>query len=235
MLSLAQYRQVKKQFQVHQHGKLTVRLTFGTVLLDDFVIYPDVFRADIMASSHVLGGFLADNPDLYRGKCVLDMGCGSGVLGIIMMLSGARDVVFSDRSPDSVLNTGDNTMRVRTTGKLSRLYGVFCGDLFEHLRFIHDIIVFNHPFFPGRPKYWMPASFAMLDEGELLQRFLREAPRHLANDGSIIMPFLHMAGDTNDPAVHAPAHGYKVEEVFATTLTEGIQQGPFSIYLLHVR
>ena len=44
----------------------------------------------------------------WDGLSVLDMGCGSGVLGIYAAMRGARDVVFVDIDPWSVRNTVEN-------------------------------------------------------------------------------------------------------------------------------
>ncbi|MGB0170665.1 MAG: 50S ribosomal protein L11 methyltransferase [Flavobacteriales bacterium] len=44
----------------------------------------------------------------WTGKTVLDMGCGSGVLGIYAAMRGAAEVVFVDIDPWSVRNTEEN-------------------------------------------------------------------------------------------------------------------------------
>ena len=54
-------------------------------------------------------GLLADMATMeWDGLSVLDMGCGSGVLGIYAAMRGARDVVFVDIDPWSVRNTEEN-------------------------------------------------------------------------------------------------------------------------------
>jgi len=54
-------------------------------------------------------GLLADMAAVeWTGKTVLDMGCGSGVLGIYAAMRGALDVVFVDIDPWSVRNTEEN-------------------------------------------------------------------------------------------------------------------------------
>ena len=54
-------------------------------------------------------GLLAEMATMdWDGLSVLDMGCGSGVLGIYAAMRGARDVVFVDIDPWSVRNTEEN-------------------------------------------------------------------------------------------------------------------------------
>lgn len=54
-------------------------------------------------------GLLAEMAKMdWEDRCVLDMGCGSGVLGIYAAMRGARDVVFVDIDPWSVRNTEEN-------------------------------------------------------------------------------------------------------------------------------
>lgn len=263
MLTQKQKEQVVKQLALHTSERRNVHLLFRgkeVMMLSDFLIEPFVFRPDIMASSRVLAQFLADNTHLYKGKIALDMGCGTGVQGIVM--GRYARVIFTDIYQPAILNAVENVSHFFfVTGNpcpfgLEREllldqglfhYYFFSGDLFDSQtvtgdvnlrRLLHffDVIVFNHPFFPAPSDiHKNPPTIAMLDDGNLLQRFLAQAKVHLKRDGIIIMPFLHMAGDTNNPAVQAPPHGYKIEEVFATTITEGVQQGPFSIYLLSIR
>lgn len=54
-------------------------------------------------------GLLAEMADMdWTGKAVLDMGCGSGVLGIYAAMRGAAEVVLVDIDPWSVRNTEEN-------------------------------------------------------------------------------------------------------------------------------
>jgi len=48
-------------------------------------------------SGLVLGSLLLREPELVRGKRVLDLGCGAGVAGIAAALAGASEVVLADR------------------------------------------------------------------------------------------------------------------------------------------
>jgi hypothetical protein len=71
----------------------------------------------------------------------------------------------------------------------------------------------------------------MLDDGQLISRFLETAKPYLA--GPILMPYLHLAGKTNDPAVQGPKHGYRVETLESRKLGVGYQKGVYSVFALH--
>ena len=50
-------------------------------------------------SGLALGSLLLREPQLVRGKRVLDLGCGAGVAGIAAAFAGASEVVLADRDP----------------------------------------------------------------------------------------------------------------------------------------
>lgn len=58
-----------------------------------------------------------DAADL-KGKTVLDMGCGSGVLGIAALLLGAKSVLAIDNDPQALVATRDNARRNRCDERL---------------------------------------------------------------------------------------------------------------------
>ena len=70
-------------------------------------------------------GLLAEMATMdWDGLSVLDMGCGSGVLGIYAAMRGARDVVLVDIDPWSVRNTEEN---LELNGLHNRGYPVWEG------------------------------------------------------------------------------------------------------------
>ena len=60
-----------------------------------------------------------------RGKTVLDMGCGSGILGIAAAKLGAEKVVLSDIDPQAVQASREN-VNLNNVGKIC---AIVCGDL----------------------------------------------------------------------------------------------------------
>jgi ribosomal protein L11 methyltransferase len=57
------------------------------------------------------------------GKRVLDVGCGSGVLGIAALALGARRAVALDLDPDAISNAGENRRRNRMEDRLMLVRG----------------------------------------------------------------------------------------------------------------
>jgi len=109
---------------------------------------------------------------IQPGQDVLDMGCGSGVLGVLAMAAGAQ-IIATDLDP-----------RACAAARANGLLDVRQGDLFEPLsgeRFDH--IVFNPPYFFGEPDSH-PLGTALFggSELQLLRRFLAQMPAFL-NDG----------------------------------------------------
>lgn len=54
------------------------------------------------AAGHALAAFLLDNPELCRGKRVVDVGAGSGVAAVAAALAGAREAVACDTDADAL-------------------------------------------------------------------------------------------------------------------------------------
>jgi len=57
------------------------------------------FWAFPWAGGQALARYVLDNPEVVRGKLVLDMACGSGLVGIAAALAGAAEVVANDIDP----------------------------------------------------------------------------------------------------------------------------------------
>lgn len=226
-LNEQQRKQVEQQLEEHRHEKYETDIDLGERKLENFSVYPNVLRPEKMVAQS-LAKYLYENREAYKEKDVLDMGCGSGIQGITMGVGGARQVTFSDISTDAIANTKENIEKL----KLENKSFVIQGDLFENIKGKFDCIVFNHPFFPAKPIEDVLVSRTMLDEGDLLVRFLTESKNYLKENGSIIMPYFHIAGEENDPAIQAPAFDYEVSTLLSNDVGQGVQKGLFSIFEL---
>ena len=132
------------------------------------------------------GAFLAEvvrRLDL-EGCSVLDLGTGSGIAAIVAALWGAR-VTATDVSSSALACAGRNADRFAVDIDLRR------SDLFEKLpdrRF--DIILFNPPYFTGRPADESDCAWRSSDG---IDRFAAALPRHL-NDGGYALIVLSTDG-----------------------------------------
>ena len=52
----------------------------------------DVLRAQVWASAHGVAKLLAESPDLVRGRRVLELGSGCGLVGLLAAKLGAAQV-----------------------------------------------------------------------------------------------------------------------------------------------
>ena len=85
------------------------------VLTDDFpkgplphdemlaVLNEPAYWAFCWASGQVLGRYLIEHAELFRGQTILDFGAGSGVVGIAAALAGAKRVICCDIDPAALL------------------------------------------------------------------------------------------------------------------------------------
>lgn len=98
------------------------------------------------ASGLALARRLLREPDLVRGKKVLDFGAGSGVVACAAALAGAREVVACDIDPSSLAacaaNAALNGVQVRLAGDFFALQEDF--DLVLAADVLYDRA--NHPF-----------------------------------------------------------------------------------------
>lgn len=228
-LTAEQSRQMAKQVRAHRHAAYSTDIEIGAgLVLRDFHVSSNVLRPEMMSALQ-LAQWLLFNNGLYTGKAVLDLGCGTGIQGIVMGLCGARKIVFADIAPEAVANTQRNIARYRLEGKSN----VFSSDLFEAIRGTFDVIVFNHPFFSdGTMQEQISVPVKKISRGRLIHRFLVEAKKFLRPKGVIVMPYYLIAGPANHPGIQAKKHGYMVTEAFSMNVTTGIQRGPVSIFVL---
>jgi methylase of polypeptide subunit release factors len=233
-LNAEQRKLNRLRFKQHKHEDYTVDIRFSPEFwLFDFEVHKGVFRPEV-SSGIKFAKYLAGRPELYKGKKVLDMCCGTGIQGIVMgknLFGMAREVHFSDISEEAVRNTFDNIVKYSLTHRTR----VFHGDLFEYIpiKEKYDLIVCNHPFLPGKPVRGKPISRAWLNPGNLTHKFLHHAKDSLSDGGMIVMPFSDIAGTVNHPGILGEKYGYKVwkSENQQIRYNEGFRSG-FRVYHL---
>jgi methylase of polypeptide subunit release factors len=220
-----------KRLIEHQHKDYFIDINFNpNFTLNNLFVMKGVFRPET-TSGFYLAKFLANNLKIFLKKKVLDLGCGSGIQGITCALNGASQVVFSDISELAVKNAKINTQSYNLLDKTS----FNCGNLFKNITEKFDIIIFNHPFFDSLPLKEEPITRAWFDDGELLKRFLKEAPNFLNKEGLIIMSFFPFAGKTNNPKVQGQKYNYQIEKIHEENINDqNLQKGLFQIFSLKV-
>jgi release factor glutamine methyltransferase len=135
-----------------------------------------------------------------QGATILDMGCGSGVIGIslaqhLAARGGAR-VTLSDLSPEALSLARENAARLLPEATAVETVE---SDLFEGLGDSrYDLIVANLPYIPQSSETALsrevlrdpPLALYGGETGlEVMERFLAAAPGHLRPGGKIAMEF----------------------------------------------
>jgi release factor glutamine methyltransferase len=111
-------------------------------------VRPTVFHPRFFVSSERFAGFI-DNLDL-KGKRVIDVGTGTGILALAAARAGAEYVVAADINPNAALNANENA---RANGLGDRVSGV-CSNLLAALapRPLFDVILSSPPKHAGEPR-----------------------------------------------------------------------------------
>lgn len=231
MLNNAQQKQINMQLENHKHKDyiVDIKLTDDEIL-KKFLIKENVFRSDIMSAMY-LAKYLYFNNGIYKNKKVLDLGCGAGIQGITAAKYGAKSVFLSDISEFAVENTKKNVLNYNIT----KICDVYQSDLFENITGKFDIVIFNHPFFPGDAIKNNVVSESMLGGTKLIHRFFKDVKKYLSKDGIIIMPYFSLAGKFNDPKIQGKKYGFKVIERFNKKSDFGLQKGQIYIYELVIK
>ncbi len=122
-----------------------------------------VFHPAFFGSTKVFAAFLKSQE--WKGKSVLEVGCGSGLLSIIAATGGAN-VTALDINPDAV-----ETTRHNAAGHQLNIQ-VLQSDIFDGLTAQpFDVILTNPPFFPADPKNDAAFAWYAGSAFEFFQRF----------------------------------------------------------------
>jgi SAM-dependent methyltransferase len=186
--------------EVHRHEDYVTDI-FQPFGLPSLFVGEKVLRPDKSYVSKYLTLWLASASAIYRGKRVLEIGCGSGVQSVTMAIRGARNVVATDISGWAVRSCVQNVHRLR----LLKQFSIRQGDLFAPIEQgeLFDVVLFNHPFFLGKPHPTDPFEVALLDNRELAGIFLSEVWKFLAPWGLVMMPYSSICGPVSDPRRYA--------------------------------
>lgn len=145
-------------------------------------VEPQVFDPGRHFSSKILARYLL-RLDLAERQ-LLDMGTGSGIIGITAAQKGAS-VIAVDINPAAAQLAAVNAQALQVADKMH----VLCGDLFAPLKDVlpFDWIVFNPPFFPRPSTRAVQAAYHAGENYATITRFLQEAKSFLAPAGRILL------------------------------------------------
>ncbi len=145
-------------------------------------VAPTVFHPKLFFTSQFLGEYVLSLN--LRNKTVLDMGTGSGIIGLCSARAGA-DVLAVDVNPTAVAcaaaNVARNGFAQRVRCILSDLFSAIPTDT----RF--DTIIWNPPFYRASPQNDAERAWNAGAEFEVLRTFAADAKLHLTPTGSILL------------------------------------------------
>jgi release factor glutamine methyltransferase len=172
------YRLHFRVARARRHNRVDLARIHGLQLL----VLPGVFHPEFFFGTGFFLQCLDDVP-IRKGARVLDMGTGSGALGLALARRGAR-VTAVDINPEAVRCARANAL---LHGVESRM-DVLEGDLFAPIadqRF--EMIVFNPPFYGRRVRGTADFAWAAGPNSETVYRFFREIPDHLEAHGQALL------------------------------------------------
>lgn len=130
----------KNENQTVDTEELTIPNTFDTRPFTDLTIkdislklvdeFSNMYNSDLIPGTYE-GGFklwectldlleyLRENTTLFNSKVVLDLGCGTGLLGIYTLTAGAHKVDFQDFNKEVLINTTMNNVFLNCKEKLN--------------------------------------------------------------------------------------------------------------------
>ena len=175
------FHRVYHPYAMRQLAKPLTRLRGRTLLTD-----PEVFHPVYFLSTPVFLDYLSTV--VVAGKRVLDMGTGSGTIGIFAAGRGAR-VTACDINPRAVALAGENARRNGVEME------ILASDLFSSLRGrSFDVICFNLPFFTGQPRSHFEHAFFGGRDFETIRAFATGCRQALAPGGTVAVIFSEDSG-----------------------------------------
>src|SRR6185369_13168084 len=128
----------------------------------------------------------------FTGKCVCEVGTGTGILALAAARSGAELVVATDINPNAALSANENA---NANGLGDRVTGV-CTNLMAALaqRPLFDVILSSPPKHAGEPKDLTDRGWHAGPEYRDIKEMFDQARTRLKPDGRI---YLMLSSDTN--------------------------------------
>ena len=136
---------------------------------------------------------MAERPSHTSSLRILDMGTGSGIIGITLARHGAAAVTCVDISLDALLVASANAARMQVQDKVACV----CSDLFSSIKTGsgYDIIVANLPYVSASEWHELMTDVKLEPKIALLggtlgtevyERFVEDLPGHLRQDGVVL-------------------------------------------------
>lgn len=152
-----------------------------------FVVLPGVYPSNRFRSSRELSKFAKKN--VVSGRRIADMGCSHGTMGILSLLSGAKDCTFVDINPNSIRSAETNVL----INSVSDRSEVYLGNLFDPIKNLDkkfDIIFFNPPFHLEKSKCYSENCLKIASlKGNVIVNFFESVHKYIHTKTKIYLAF----------------------------------------------
>jgi release factor glutamine methyltransferase len=176
-------------------------------------VRPTVFHPRFFVSSERFAEFI-DGLDL-RGKRVLDVGTGTGILALAAARAGAENVVAADINPNASLNAEENA---RANGFGGRVVGL-CSNLLAALapRPLFDVILSSPPKHAGEPRNLADLGWHAGPKYRYITALFDHARAHLA-PGGVMYVMVSSDSDLDLLGMLVDRAGFKARQVHEHSL-----------------
>jgi release factor glutamine methyltransferase len=201
------FHHVYHRYALRQIAKPTTRVLGHTLVTD-----PQVFHPVYFLSTGLFLAYLGERQ--LAGKRLLDMGTGSGIVGIFAASRGAA-VTSCDVNPHAVRLAAENARRNAAPVEVveSNLFSALAGRVF-------DLICFNVPFYAQAATTPFESALYAGPAFETIREFARGCGDALARDGEVVIIFSEDSGRDTVLSFFVAADLVAVEERVATKYFE---------------
>jgi len=162
---------------------------------EKYIVHPNVFSPILTASTTTMMRSMIKRKNSFKGKTILDMGCGCGVLAINALKLDSQKVLAVDISTYAIENTLENIKHIKGGNDIE----VIESDLFAKvpLNQTFDIVLANLPL--GDRKSTSMLEKAFFDKGyRTIKKFLNSVTDRLTWNGKV---FLNCASIVDIPQI----------------------------------
>ena len=129
---------------------------------------------------------LIESLEISGGERFLDLGCGTGVVGIYAAKKGAKEVIQVDINPYAALLAKCNSVVNNVGNRVFSVVGNLFDPITENYKF--DIIAFNPPYLPVDDEELIGKSWSGGASGrKIIDMFLRLFDKFLSCDGKVYL------------------------------------------------
>ncbi|MFC7335825.1 peptide chain release factor N(5)-glutamine methyltransferase [Haloferula chungangensis] len=186
---------------------IPIQHLLGTVYFRNHEFKTDARGLIPRPETEELAEWLAKHVTLSEGGRILDMGCGSGVLGLSLAADFPKaEVTLADVSPDALALARENAEFTELS--VSFLQSDLFSEIPEDQSF--DLIVANLPYVPDAEELAPEvrhdpalALFGGADGMDLIRRFIPEAAKRLAPGGWLALEIGHDQSVETEKLLHA--------------------------------